>query len=222
MPCFGYWIRRQNAASGSFCVRTATSDQPIAAAGHDRPSLAIALGANLPSPTGPPLDTLFAVRPLLESLIGRLRFAGQGSLRWSPLFRTVPVGGPPGQPAYLNAAVLLRPVIPAGPTEARRLLADLQGLERRFGRQRRERWGPRSLDLDLLWWGDLSCCSEHLALPHPRLLERSFVLGPLAAIEADLMPPGAPVTAAVRLAQLQASNGGAAPQQLVGCPAWPE
>jgi len=132
------------------------------------------------------------------------------------------VGGPPGQPAYLNAAVLLRPVIPAGPTEARRLLADLQGLERRFGRQRRERWGPRSLDLDLLWWGDLSCCSEHLALPHPRLLERSFVLGPLAAIEADLMPPGAPVTAAVRLAQLQASNGGAAPQRLVGCPAWPE
>ena len=168
------------------------------------------------------MATLLAVRPLLESLIGSLGSGLPGSLRWSPLFRTVPVGGPPGQPDYLNAAVLLRPASPAGPTEALRLLADLQALEQRFGRRRRERWGPRSLDLDLLWWGDLTFRSDPLELPHPRLLERSFVLGPLAAIEADLVPPGAQVTAAERLAQLQESSLGGEPQRLAGCPAWPE
>jgi 2-amino-4-hydroxy-6-hydroxymethyldihydropteridine diphosphokinase len=62
------------------------------------------------------------------------------------------------------------------------LLADLLALERRFGRQRRERWGPRSLDLDLLWWGDLRLSTPELTLPHPRMLERSFVLVPLAAL----------------------------------------
>ena len=69
------------------------------------------------------------------------------------------------------------------------LLEALQALEAQFGRQRLEHWGPRSLDLDLLWCGDVCCNSGVLDLPHPRLLERSFVLAPLAAIDPSLIPP---------------------------------
>jgi 2-amino-4-hydroxy-6-hydroxymethyldihydropteridine diphosphokinase len=131
-------------------------------------SVAIALGANL----GQPFDTLLTVRPLLEKvfLAGSNHGCSTSSppssssprCRWSPLFRTEPVGGPPDQPPYLNA-VLLVDQIPADPgfTEACRwwripmgCLNQLQNLERRFGRQRHVRWGPRTLDLDLLWWGD--------------------------------------------------------------------
>jgi 2-amino-4-hydroxy-6-hydroxymethyldihydropteridine diphosphokinase len=63
------------------------------------------------------------------------------------------------------------------------LLMGLHQLEQLYGRQRRERWGPRSLDLDLLWWGDLAVATARLALPHPRWHQRSFVLAPLLAIE---------------------------------------
>jgi 2-amino-4-hydroxy-6-hydroxymethyldihydropteridine diphosphokinase len=199
-------------------VRASLADQAQPAAGHPARSLAIALGANLPSPAGAPLDTLLAVRPLLEGL---LLERGLG-LRWSPLFRTAPVGGPSGQPDYLNAAVLLNPAEPASPAAALALLAELQGLEQRFARQRRQHWGPRSLDLDLLWWGDLSCQQPALDLPHPRLLERSFVLAPLAAIDAGLLPPGAGTTAAALLQQLQADGADPAPVQLAGRPGWPD
>ncbi len=153
----------------------------------DQPgSLAIALGANL----GDPLATLLAVRPQLELLLAQ--FAARmacvaAAARWSPLFRTEPVGGPAGQPAYVNAVLLLEGCPPPldvaiAAAAAQGLLADLLDLERRFGRQRRERWGPRSLDLDLLWWGDLRLSTPELTLPHPRMLERSFVLVPLAAL----------------------------------------
>jgi 2-amino-4-hydroxy-6-hydroxymethyldihydropteridine diphosphokinase len=101
-------------------------------------------------------------------------------VRWSPLFCTAPLGGPAGQPDYLNAVVLVSPAIPPTPVLALKLLTELQALEQRFARQRLERWGPRSLDLDLLWHH-----SQALELPHPRLLERAFVLAPLAAIDAD-------------------------------------
>jgi 2-amino-4-hydroxy-6-hydroxymethyldihydropteridine diphosphokinase len=59
----------------------------------------------------------------------------------------------------------------------------LQQLELAFGRQRLEHWGPRSLDLDLLWWGDLRVEEPELQLPHPRWHQRAFVLAPLLAIE---------------------------------------
>jgi 2-amino-4-hydroxy-6-hydroxymethyldihydropteridine diphosphokinase len=192
----------------------------------DQPSLAIALGANLPSPAGPPLATLLAVRPLLEELLQGLDAAGHapghGRLRWSPLFRTAPVGGPPGQPDYLNAAVLVRPARPANPGSALELLAALQGLERRFARQRLDHWGPRSLDLDLLWWGALHCSSKALELPHPRLQERAFVLAPLAAIEAGLVLPAGQATVSERLAHVQDSSADPAPERLGGRPGWPE
>jgi 2-amino-4-hydroxy-6-hydroxymethyldihydropteridine diphosphokinase len=185
-------------------------------------SLAIGLGANLPSPAGPPLATLLAVRSWLEQ---RLLPLG-GWLCWSPLYRTAPLGGPADQPDYLNAVVLIRPLsaaaIQPSSKEAIRLLSDLQELERRFARRRLQRWGPRSLDLDLLWWGDLTACSTTLELPHPRMLERSFVLAPLAAIDAGLRPPGAAATAETLLGLLLAREPGPAPQRLAGQPGWPE
>jgi len=151
-------------------------------------SLAIALGANL----GDPRATLEAVRPLLAAALESWwPGPGRPRLRWSPLFRTEPVGGPAGQDDYLNAVLLADPLPPVGPDQALALLAALQGLEADFGRQRQVHWGPRSLDLDLLWCGALELDRSDLSLPHPRLGQRSFVLAPLAAIEPQLVPPGA-------------------------------
>jgi 2-amino-4-hydroxy-6-hydroxymethyldihydropteridine diphosphokinase len=142
--------------------------------------LAVALGANRPSAAGNPRQTLISVRPRLEAVIGdwarqSLRF------RWSALLDTAPVG-PVDQPRYLNG-VLLVEGIPSEPNQAAalRLLDDLHALERHFGRDRagEERWGPRTLDLDLLFWGELRLDHPRLVLPHPRLHMRAFVMEPL-------------------------------------------
>lgn len=145
-----------------------------------------------------------------------------GGLRWSPLFSTAPMGGPAGQPPYLNAVVLAGPTHPPDIRAARRLLGQLHHLEQRFARVRHERWGPRSLDLDLLWWGTLHSRSEALELPHPRLLERTFVLAPLAAIDAQLVPPGTQSSAGDLLAQRLSTRTDPAPERLAGRPGWPE
>mgnify|MGYP006244808643 FL=1 len=149
-------------------------------------SLAIALGANLPSAAGVPRQTLITVRPQLEQLVIPWARAVAGELRcsWSPLFETVPVGGPSGQPLYCNAVVLIRGVQrPAAESAALELLTELHQLERRFGRDRDQElpWGPRSLDLDLLFWGEWRLEHPRLVLPHPRLHLRQFVLEPLLA-----------------------------------------
>jgi 2-amino-4-hydroxy-6-hydroxymethyldihydropteridine diphosphokinase len=204
------------------------------ATGQRSGSIAIALGANL----GNPAATLIAVRPLLAVVLARW-FSGHSpptqpapTLHWSPLFRTEPVGGPAGQPAYLNGAVVMES--PAGirsslaPPLA--LLEALQALEAQFGRQRLEHWGPRSLDLDLLWCGDVCCNSGVLDLPHPRLLERSFVLAPLAAIDPSLIPPVQaiksngipPQSCAALLGQLLPQLHEAPPERLPPRHGWPE
>lgn len=193
--------------------------------------LAIALGANL----GDPAATLAAVRPLLTAGLQRW-WHGEAPLllRWSPLFSTAAVGGPPGQPDFINAALLLTPLSPAATTPtaadpaeaARAVLRMLQELEARFGRERLVHWGPRTLDLDLLWCGELRCRTPELKLPHPRLLERSFVLAPLAAIDADLVPPGqapgAGRPAGELLAELLAGTAAEPPRPLPPSPGWPE
>lgn len=148
-------------------------------------TLAIALGANLPSPAGPPAATLLAVRPRLEQLLADWARAPL-QCRWSPLLQTAPVGGPPGQSDFVNGALLVE--LPrATPTTERALalLCGLQQLESRFGRPplaERLHWGPRSLDLDLLWWGSLVVEHPQLRLPHPLWRQRPFVLEPLAAL----------------------------------------
>ena len=144
--------------------------------------LAIGLGANLPSAAGGPIETLIALRPRLSAEIQAC--LGEVSLCWSPLFRTAPVGGPPDQPDYINAVVVVdQPPAPT-PAAALGLLRRLQALELQFDRVREERWGPRTLDLDLLWWGALQLQSSELELPHPCWSERAFVLAPLAALDA--------------------------------------
>jgi len=125
----------------------------------------VALGANL----GEPHSALRAAHASLRAL-GTV-------VRTSALYRTAPVGGPPGQPDYLNAAALLHTVLP--PHD---LLAELLRVEREAGRERRERWGPRTLDLDLVSYDDLSLQSDDLTLPHPRTMDRPFVLAPLADV----------------------------------------
>ena len=146
--------------------------------------LAVALGANHPSAVGLPRTTLLAVRPLLEEQL-QVWASEALAFRWSELHDTAPVGGPPDQPPYCNA-VLLVEGLTVSPSEvaALQLLDALQGLEQQFGRDRsrEQRWGPRSLDLDLLFWGELRIDHPRLLLPHPRLHLRNFVLAPLLEV----------------------------------------
>lgn len=132
----------------------------------------IALGANLAEP-----------RRAVQAAIGRLRRQrGLRAVRPSPLFLTDPVGGPE-QPDYVNAVVLARTRLTAGS-----LLRALHRIEEDFGRTRDVRWGPRTLDLDLVQYGEPGTATEQrsddpaLLLPHPRAHERAFVLLPWQAV----------------------------------------
>ncbi|WP_392351941.1 2-amino-4-hydroxy-6-hydroxymethyldihydropteridine diphosphokinase [Parasynechococcus sp.] len=160
----------------------------------DASALAIALGANRPSAVGTPRDTLLAVRPLLEAELRQWASEPLG-FRWSDLIDTDPVGGPPDQPRYCNAVVLVEGLNgPATERAALALLDLLQALERHFGRNRRveQRWGPRTLDLDLLFWGEVRLDHPRLVLPHPRLHLRAFVLEPLLQAMQGAAPPRSP------------------------------
>jgi 2-amino-4-hydroxy-6-hydroxymethyldihydropteridine diphosphokinase len=198
-------------------VRASLADQGGCTAGA---LLAIALGANLPSAAGEPLETLMAVRPQLHQLLQA--WAGEPCApQWSPLFRSEPVGGPPDQPDYFNAVLVVPLELQPSLTRAEQLLQRLQQLELAFGRERLEHWGPRSLDLDLLWWGQLRSCSPQLELPHPRWQDRGFVLEPLRAIASG----GVAVSALPGLAQLLPpvpQGQGQGLQRLPGQLGWPE
>ena len=111
----------------------------------------------------------------------------------SPLYRTAPVGGV-DQPDFLNGVVALE--VPAGPdpeTGAAALLVALKQIEGALGRQPREHWGPREIDLDLLLFGDHQIdrpADPWLVVPHPEMANRLFVLAPLADLAPDVRPPG--------------------------------
>ena len=110
----------------------------------------------------------------------------------SQLRDTEPVGVL-DQPSFLNGAVRIETTL-----EPRALLELLLGIERSLGRVRAERWGPRSVDLDLLVYGDETVDEPGLRVPHPRLRERRFALEPLAELDPDLVVPGlGPVSAAL-------------------------
>jgi 2-amino-4-hydroxy-6-hydroxymethyldihydropteridine pyrophosphokinase len=94
-------------------------------------------------------------------------------------------GEDPEAPAYLNAVVLVRTALPP-----RRLLALLHEIEDAYGRERTERWGDRTLDLDLIDYAGMTSESDDLTLPHPRAHERAFVLGPWAEVAPDAVLPG--------------------------------
>jgi 2-amino-4-hydroxy-6-hydroxymethyldihydropteridine diphosphokinase len=136
--------------------------------------LFIALGSNMGDRE---LHLLLAVAE-----IGKI--TGTRITALSGFYETTPVGGPP-QPDFINAvmqcATLLNPMD---------ILTELQRIEREvFRRERTVRWGARTMDLDILFYGSLSMADDDLVIPHPRLHERRFVLQPLAEIAPDFIHP---------------------------------
>jgi 2-amino-4-hydroxy-6-hydroxymethyldihydropteridine diphosphokinase len=129
----------------------------------------VALGANIGNP-----------QEQMDLAIAMLREATD-LIAISSYYSTKPVGGPQ-QPDYLNAVCLLESDLPALD-----LLSLLHGIEKSLGRERNERWGPRTIDLDLIQYGSLLSSADELQLPHPRAHERRFVLEPWHEIEPDAL-----------------------------------
>lgn len=106
-----------------------------------------------------------------------------GVVAVSPVYETDPVGGPGGQGQYLNVVVALDTAL-----SPRQLLGVCHRLESAADRIRDERWGPRTLDVDILWTDGDEVHEEDLEIPHPRMWERRFVLAPLADLAPELVP----------------------------------
>ncbi|MEX0586179.1 MAG: 2-amino-4-hydroxy-6-hydroxymethyldihydropteridine diphosphokinase, partial [Pirellulales bacterium] len=111
------------------------------------------------------------------------------------------IGGPTGQPPYLNAAVRVETALP--PTALAELLHQI---EARLGRQPGARWAARTIDLDLLLYGDAVVTSPELTMPHPRMVVRRFVLEPAAEIAAEMRHPTTGWTVGEHLAHLKHSQ----------------
>ena len=134
----------------------------------------VAFGANL----GEPFETLRAAAVAVGRRPGVELVAG------SPIYRTRPIG-PPGQPDYANAVARVETTLTADA-----LLDALHAVESEFGRVRDVRFGPRTLDLDLIWYEGEERTDDRLTLPHPRAHEREFVLRPLADLDPELVLRG--------------------------------
>lgn len=132
----------------------------------------IGLGANL----GDPAERV-------RWALGRVASLGV-VLAQSPLYRSAPMG-PSDQPDYCNAVCIVQTAL-----EPQALMAGLLAIERETGRIRDRKWGPRSLDLDLLHVEGFASAADSLRLPHPGIAQRNFVLVPWADIAADLQVPG--------------------------------
>ena len=134
----------------------------------------IALGANL----GDRQENLHAALEHLNAT------AGVRVTRVSSFLENPAVGGPAGSPPFLNAAAELETTL-----DPRALLGRLLQIERELGRERRQKWGPRTIDLDLLLYGDRVIDEPDLKVPHPLMHERRFVLHPLAEIAPGAVHP---------------------------------
>lgn len=133
----------------------------------------LAIGSNL----GDRLETLQRAVELLDAR------PGIEVLRSSRVYETEPVGPP--QPAYLNAVVEVRTDL-----EPHELLKETQVVEDELGRVRAERWGPRTIDVDVLTFDERTIDEPELVVPHPRMHERGFVVVPLGELDPDPMLPG--------------------------------
>ena len=137
-------------------------------------AVVLALGSNL----GDRQDIL---QGAVDAIVG---LPGVRVTALSPVYETVPVGGP-AQPDYLNAVVLADAAVPA-----RGLLDRLHEIEAAFDRVRLVRWGPRTLDIDVITFGGARSDDPELTLPHPRAYERAFVLAPWHDVDPDAVLPG--------------------------------
>ncbi len=133
----------------------------------------VALGSNLGD----------RVAALQRAIDGLARTAGVTVLAASRVYETVPVGGPSDSGPYLNAVVAVETTL-----QPRELLGVAQRLEHEAQRVRTEHWGPRTLDVDLLLFGDVRVDDPDLTIPHPRMWERGFVLAPLRDVAPALVP----------------------------------
>jgi len=159
--------------------------------------LCISLGANIDSKFGSPLDSLLICKPKVEEIIEdwiNQSITKQEETRklnanflWSSIYETTPHGVENQQPNYLNTLVLVKSNYFPKPSKinAKSLLKELKKLESFFGREKNSKggkWLPRCLDLDILWWGNLHIMDEELTLPHPRFVNRNFVITPLSEV----------------------------------------
>lgn len=135
----------------------------------------IGIGSNLANPWNQVMQAIAELDDIPECCC----------VKHSSLYRSKPLG-PPEQPDFVNAVAAVDTAL-----SAQRLLQALQEIENRHGRARSgSRWGPRTLDLDLLVFGSACIASETLTVPHPGLVQRDFVLCPLYEIAPDLQVPG--------------------------------
>ncbi|WP_030680066.1 2-amino-4-hydroxy-6-hydroxymethyldihydropteridine diphosphokinase [Streptomyces cellulosae] len=143
---------------------------------HNPKRAVLSLGSNL----GNRLETLQGAIDALEDTPGvRIKAV-------SPVYETEPWGVEPGsQPSYFNAVVVLKTTLPPSS-----LLERAHAVEEAFHRVREERWGARTLDVDIVAYADVVTADPHLTLPHPRAHERAFVLAPWHDVEPEAQLPG--------------------------------
>ncbi len=173
------------AAWADLAGRADPAGRPVtAAAGPSPVRVVLALGSNLG-------DRLARLQGAVDALTGP---AGLGFLAVSPVYQTAPVGGP-SQPDYLNAVLLACTALPA-----RAVLDHAHAAEAAFGRVRTVAWGSRTLDVDIIAYGDVVSDDPALTLPHPRAHQRAFVLAPWYDVD-----PGARIPGRGRVADLLAA-----------------
>lgn len=154
----------------------------------------ISLGANI----GNPLETIRTAAELLRS-----RLAGtQSEYRLSRYFRTPPVGGPSGQPPFVNAVVAVHTEL-----TAHEVWQAIREVESELGRQRDRRWEARRIDLDILLYGELRIWSPQLKIPHPRMCMRRFILVPALDVAPAWIDPVSGWSIAQLAAALQTGPG---------------
>lgn len=155
-------------------VDAAVGASPRAMAVAKAERVLIGLGSNLFDPVKQVTTALSELGELPETLLSRA----------SSLYRSDPIG-PAGQPDYINAVAALETRL-----APESLLDHLQEIENLHGRVREVRWGPRTLDLDILLYGDQVIRTDRLSVPHPEIRFRGFVLFPLDELAPDLEIPG--------------------------------
>ena len=134
--------------------------------------LFLSLGGNL----GNTREIFEGAYPLIEKKIGNISV-------YSSIYQTE-AWGPIPQADFLNQVLLVSTTL-----SAQDCLTEMLAIEKEFGRERKERWGPRTLDLDILYYSDITIAEEDLTVPHPRIAERKFILTPLVEIAPFYVDP---------------------------------